>query len=84
MPGMTGAAFAGQAHVLRPDLPILFMSGYEQLGASGEGWPDPGAQVIGKPFTRAALLARVTQVLAATADAGAGQRPGPPRPPERW
>jgi PAS domain S-box-containing protein len=67
MPGMTGAAFADQAHAMRPDLPILFMSGYEQQGGTGEGWPHAGAQVIGKPFTRAALLARITQMLATTA-----------------
>ncbi len=72
MPGMTGAAFAAQAHAMRPGLPMLFMSGYEQDDAAGEGWPDPGAQVIGKPFTRAALLTRVTQMLAASADVSAG------------
>ena len=62
MPGMTGEAFAAQAHALRPALPVLFMSGYEQNEAGG--WPGPETQVIAKPFTRAALLARVTQALA--------------------
>ncbi len=76
MPGMTGAAFAAQAHASRPDLPVLFMSGYEPQGAAAEGWPDPGAQVISKPFSRAALLARVTQMLTADTDASAGQQPG--------
>ena len=84
MPGMTGAAFADQAHVMRPDLPILFMSGYEQPGASGPGWPGPGAQVIGKPFTRAALLAKVTQMLAAAPGVSAGGQPGQQARPERW
>ena len=73
MPGMTGAAFADQAHLMRPDLPILFMSGYERQGPGGEGWPGPEAQVIGKPFTRAGLLARVTQMLAVAADVSAGE-----------
>ena len=63
MPGMTGEAFATQAHALRPGLPVLFMSGYERHGAAA-GWPGPETQVIVKPFTRAALLARVTQALA--------------------
>ena len=63
MPGMTGEAFAAQAHALRPGLPVLFMSGYERHG-DAEGWPGPETQVIAKPFTRAALLARVTQALA--------------------
>ena len=76
MPGMTGAAFAAQAHARRPDLPVLFMSGYEPQGAAAEGWPDPGAQVISKPFSRAALLARVTQMLTADTDASAREQPG--------
>jgi PAS domain S-box-containing protein len=73
MPGMTGAAFLAQAHALRPGLPILFMSGYEQQDIAAEGWPDPEAQVISKPFSRGALLAKVTQLL--TANAAAGGQP---------
>ncbi len=84
MPGMTGAAFADQAHATHPDLPILFMSGYEEQGAAGEGWPGPAAQVIGKPFTRAALLARVTQLLAVPAEVSAGEQPAQQARPERW
>lgn len=64
MPGMTSAAFTDQVHAMRPGLPMLFMSGYELQGAAGEDWLDQKAQVIGKPFSRAALLARVTQILA--------------------
>jgi two-component system cell cycle sensor histidine kinase/response regulator CckA len=42
MPGMTGAAFAAQAKVMRPGLPILFMSGYEpQDIAAAAGGIDP-------------------------------------------
>jgi len=82
MPGMTGTAFADQAHAMRPDLPILFMSGYAQPGAAGEAWPGPAAQVIGKPFTRAALLASVTQMLAA-AGVSTGEQPGWQAQPER-
>jgi two-component system cell cycle sensor histidine kinase/response regulator CckA len=76
MPGMTGAAFAGQAHALRPGLPILFMSGYEQEDLAGASGTDPLTQIIGKPFSRAALLAKVSQML--TVDAGTGRRPGEP------
>jgi PAS domain S-box-containing protein len=75
MPGMTGPAFAAQARAMHPGLPVLFMSGYEQQEANAGDWPDPGAQVIGKPFSRAALLARVTQMLATAADAGASELP---------
>jgi PAS domain S-box-containing protein len=64
MPGMTAAAFAAQVRALRPGLPVLFMSGYERQGIGGEGWPDPGTEIISKPFSRAALLTRITQMLA--------------------
>jgi PAS domain S-box-containing protein len=76
MPGMTGAAFAAQAHVLRPGLPILFMSGYEEQDIAWAGGSGPLAQVISKPFSRPALLAKVTQMLTADAYADAGEQPG--------
>jgi PAS domain S-box-containing protein len=75
MPGMTGPAFAAQARVMCPGLPVLFMSGYEQQEAAPGDWPEAGAQIIGKPFSRAVLLARVSQLLTADADAGAAGLP---------
>jgi CheY-like chemotaxis protein len=71
MPGMTGPAFAAQARAMCPGLPVLFMSGYEQQEAAPGDWPEAGAQIIGKPFSRAVLLARVSQLLTAAADADA-------------
>ncbi len=80
MPGMTGKAFAAQAQQMRPGIRMMFMSGYEQQATSTESWPQPGTQVIAKPFSRAALLARVTQVLAADIGTGdTGQRAQPVR-----
>ena len=76
MPGMTGAAFAAQARAMRPGLPILFMSGYDRPDVTGPGGIDPFAQIISKPFSRPALLAKVSQML--TVGAGAGK--GPRRP----
>jgi PAS domain S-box-containing protein len=75
MPGMTGPAFAARARAMFPGLPVLFMSGYELQEATAEDWPGPEAQVLGKPFSRAALLARVTRLLAADAGAGASELP---------
>jgi hypothetical protein len=50
---------------LRPQLRVLLMSGYARgvVGASAEG--DLGPAVLEKPFTRAALLQRVREALAA-------------------
>jgi two-component system, cell cycle sensor histidine kinase and response regulator CckA len=66
MPGITGGAFAAQVQVLRPGIQLLFMSGYERPDSTASGWPDPDVPVIGKPFSRASLLATVSQLLAAT------------------
>jgi CheY-like chemotaxis protein len=78
MPGMTGEAFAARVRAMCPAVRVLFMSGYEQPPAAAGGWPDLGAQMIAKPFSRAALLARITQVL--TEDAAAGQAALPAEP----
>ena len=63
MPGISGNAFAAQLQAKSPDTKILFMSGYERPQNPGETWPGENLQVIGKPFSRAALLATVSQVL---------------------
>jgi PAS domain S-box-containing protein len=78
MPGMTGKDFAARVQAIRPGIRMLFMSGYERPGADAESWPAPGTQVIGKPFSRAALLARVTQLLAE--DIGRDQVEQPEQP----
>ncbi len=65
MPGITGAAFAAQVQVMRPGIQVLFMSGYERPDSAAHGWPDADVPVIGKPFSRASLLATVSQLLAA-------------------
>jgi PAS domain S-box-containing protein len=65
MPGITGAAFAAQVQVMRPGVQVLFMSGYERPDSAASGWPDADVPVIGKPFSRASLLATVSQLLAA-------------------
>jgi CheY-like chemotaxis protein len=71
MPGITGNAFAAQLRARRPGMKILFMSGYERPQDASETWPGEGVQVIGKPFSRAALLATVSRLLG-TSPAGTG------------
>jgi two-component system, cell cycle sensor histidine kinase and response regulator CckA len=63
MPGITGNAFAAQLKARRPGMKILFMSGYERPPGASETWPGEGVQVIGKPFSRAVLLATVSRLL---------------------
>ena len=62
MPGMNGAEVARQARISRPNIPILFITGFADRAAiSGI----EGAQIIGKPFSRDDLADKVTQVLKA-------------------
>jgi PAS domain S-box-containing protein len=63
MPGLTGNAFVAQLRAQHPGMKILFMSGYERPQDAGEIWPGPGLEVIRKPFSRAALLATIGQLL---------------------
>jgi PAS domain S-box-containing protein len=79
MPGLTGEAFAARARDARPGICILFMSGYERRGSTAAGsWPHPARDVIAKPFSRAALLARVSQALAASGGQATIGRPDEP------
>ena len=59
MPDMTGLALAAQAHRLRPDVPVLFISGF----ASEFEEELSGAVCLSKPFTSTQLLASVTDAL---------------------
>jgi hypothetical protein len=64
MPGIVGQAFAAQVQVLRPDIRVLFMSGYERPGSGAQGWPGDAVPVLSKPFSRSVLLTTVAQLLA--------------------
>ncbi len=64
MPKRSGREVAERLRRIRPNLPILFASGY-----SPEQFPEklaPGYLVLGKPFRPTELLARVRQLLGKT------------------
>jgi DNA-binding response OmpR family regulator len=54
-------ADAGRA--LRPDLKVLFITGYAENAAIGHGHLAPGMQVITKPFAINALGDRIRQMI---------------------
>jgi len=66
MPGMTARAFGAQVAEIRPGTRLLFMSGYQPPDDDTADWPAAARQVLAKPFSRAALLGRVIDVLAGT------------------
>jgi signal transduction histidine kinase/CheY-like chemotaxis protein len=69
MPEMTGVELARQVRGLRPDLPILFASGYADVRTFGEELEDE--TVLKKPFRIADVAARLREVLEAK-NAGGG------------
>jgi signal transduction histidine kinase/CheY-like chemotaxis protein len=61
--GTNGRQLADAAHVLRPDLKVLFTSGYPRNAIVHHGRLDPGVDLLGKPFTLATLGPKLRQVL---------------------
>lgn len=61
--GMNGRDLAGHARALRPDLPVLFTSGYARNAIVHHGRLDPGVHLLVKPYRRQELAAKVRQVL---------------------
>ena len=59
--GLNGRQVADAARARRPDLPVLFITGY--AGAVLHGQLAPGMAVIGKPFALDALAAKVRAML---------------------
>jgi PAS domain S-box-containing protein len=62
MPGMSGAEVACEIRGVRPEQPILFVSGYSETDAIRAA--APGAMLLSKPFRSEALAKAVRQVLA--------------------
>jgi signal transduction histidine kinase/CheY-like chemotaxis protein len=61
--GMNGRQLADEARRRRPDLIVLFTTGYTQNAIIHQGRLDPGVEFIGKPFTYAALVGRIQRLL---------------------
>jgi two-component system cell cycle sensor histidine kinase/response regulator CckA len=63
MPGMSGRELAELVRRRRPEARVLFMTGYAEDAVATHGVLQPGAELLEKPFTTAALGARVRAVL---------------------
>lgn len=61
--GMNGAILARKAKALRPDLKILYMSGYTRNAVLHNGELDTGVQLLTKPFRRVDLALKIRQIL---------------------
>ena len=63
LPGLNGRELADAARKHRPDLKILFMTGYAQNATPANGFLDPGMQLMTKPFAIDALATRIREMI---------------------
>ena len=61
--GMNGRQVADAARTLRPGLPVLFVTGYAENAAVGNGHMEHGMELLTKPFSMADLSRRVRTML---------------------
>jgi signal transduction histidine kinase len=64
LPGMNGRQLAEIGRQYRPDLKVLFITGYAEHAAVRGGFLDSGMQMITKPFTFDLLTAKVREMIA--------------------
>jgi PAS domain S-box-containing protein len=60
--GLNGRQVADAARLERPDLKVLFITGYAENAAIGNGHLDPAMQMLAKPFTVDELLTKLDQL----------------------
>jgi PAS domain S-box-containing protein len=63
MPGMNGKQLAKQISAIKPDVKVLFMSGYSANEVSERGRLEQKTAFIAKPFTRDELARKVRDIL---------------------
>jgi len=63
--GMNGRQVADAGREVRPGLKVLFITGYAENAAVGNGHLDPGMQVLTKPFVMEALINRIKELTSA-------------------
>jgi len=63
LPGLNGRQIAERARERRPDLRILFATGYARNAIVHQGRLDEGVELLTKPYTRAQLANKMRDVL---------------------
>lgn len=63
LPGMNGRELVDEVRRIRPDVRVLFTSGYAQQAIVEQGRLAAGVNLLTKPFTRVQLAARIRELL---------------------
>ena len=63
MPAMSGGEVARELRQTRPDVCVLYVSGYAAPVMTEQGLLDPGVAIVNKPFTRDELLGTLEATL---------------------
>jgi len=61
--GMNGRQVADAARVTRPELKVLFVTGYAENAAVANGYLGPNMAVVTKPFVMADLAKKITEMI---------------------
>ncbi|MFH5923014.1 hybrid sensor histidine kinase/response regulator [Roseomonas xinghualingensis] len=64
--GMNGRQLADAGRMLRPDLKVLFITGYAESAVLGDGHLEPGMHVLSKPFQMDLLASRIREMISGT------------------
>ena len=63
LPGLNGRQLADHARLARPDLKVLFITGYAEQAAIAPGFLMPGMEMITKPFAIENLAVRIREII---------------------
>jgi CheY-like chemotaxis protein len=68
LPGLNGRQLADQAREKRPDLKVLFITGYAENATMANGFLEPGMAMVTKPFAVDGLMRKIRQLIEDKAD----------------
>ena len=66
LPGINGRQLADAARETRPELKVLFITGYAENATLANGFLDPGMEIFTKPFAVEALATRIRSMIQGT------------------